>query len=140
MKIREFAVVAMTGLAVLGSAACSAPEPALGGTTATVSIEGRDAGSRAVRCHQTGRTWYIETPERENGFTAVLQTNDGLSAATVDFRDYEGFTGSFWADHIGDARVSGSDGRYVITGTADGSFTDEPSDAVTADFRIEAAC
>ena len=33
MRIREVAGVAGAGVAVLGIAACSAPEPALGGTT-----------------------------------------------------------------------------------------------------------
>ncbi len=140
MRIREVAGVAGAGVAVLGIAACSAPEPALGGTTASVSIDGNDSGVRAVRCHQTGPTWYIETPEQDSGFTAVLQTGSDISASSVNFRDVEGFTGSFWNDNIGDARVSGRDGRYVITGTAAGSFADEPGNAVSANFRIEAAC
>ena len=140
MKIREAAAVVGAGVAVLGIAACSTPEPALGGTTATVSVDGNDSGVLAVRCHQTGPTWYIETPDQDSGFTAVLQTGGDVAASSVDFRDVEGFTGSFWADNIGDARVSGRDGRYVISGTADGTFADEPSNAVTADFRIEAAC
>jgi hypothetical protein len=36
--------------------------------------------------------------------------------------------------------VSGVGGKYPITGSADGSFTDNPSNAVTTTFRIEAFC
>jgi ipoprotein LpqH len=36
--------------------------------------------------------------------------------------------------------VTSSDGKYTINGSADGSFTDNPSNAVTATFRIEADC
>lgn len=140
MKPRELVGVLAAGAAALAMTACSTTEPALGGTVATVSIDGQDSGARAVRCHQTGETWYIETPERENGFTAVLQTGSDLTASTVDFRDVDGFTGSFWSGNIGEARVSGRDGSYTITGTADGTFTGEPSNAVTADFRIQASC
>ena len=43
------------------------------------------------------------------------------------------------AEHVDAVREAG-DGRYVITGTADGSFADEPGNAVSANFRIEAAC
>ena len=64
-----------------------------------------------------------------------------VTARSVDFRDFSGFTGSYWVDNIGKAEVSGSaDGKYTITGSANGAFTDNPSNAVTATFRIEADC
>jgi lipoprotein LpqH len=31
-------------------------------------------------------------------------------------------------------------GKYTITGSADGNYTDNPSHTVTATFRIEADC
>jgi hypothetical protein len=36
--------------------------------------------------------------------------------------------------------VSGTGGKFTITGSADGNFTDEPSKAVSTTFRIEASC
>jgi hypothetical protein len=36
--------------------------------------------------------------------------------------------------------VSGAGGKYTITGSAAGNFTDNPSKEVTTTFRIEAAC
>ncbi|QZT64888.1 lipoprotein LpqH [Mycolicibacterium austroafricanum] len=138
---RHFAAALIGGVAVLGVAGCSTPEPALGGTTATVTIDGSDTGGAyAVRCRQNGWSWYIDTPEKENGFTAVLSTGGDVTAESVDFRGVGGFTGSFWADNIGDAEVTGRDGSYTITGKADGTFADKPSEAVTAEFRIQADC
>jgi len=139
--IRHLMVAVVGSVVVLGVAGCSTPEPALGGTTATVSLDGSDTGgAHAVRCRQTGWSWYIDTPEKENGFTAVLETDGGITAKSVDFRGFGGFTGSFWADNIGDAEVTGADGSYTITGTADGTFDDKPSDKVSAKFRIQASC
>jgi hypothetical protein len=141
METRHFTAAVMGGIIVLGVVGCSTPEPALGGTTATVSIDGRDIGGpHAVRCHQTGWTWYIETPEKDKGFTAVLETGGPATAKSVEFRDFGGFSGNFWAGNIGDADVTGKQGNYTITGTANGNFTDKPSDAVTAEFRVKANC
>jgi hypothetical protein len=131
--------------AVFGSAAvlagCSTPEAALGGTTAKVTIDGKDTGgAHPVRCNQTGWSWYIETPGKENGFAAVLETGGKVAPQSVDFRGIGGFTGNFWVDHRGDAKVTGLNGKYVITGSADGNFIDDPSKAVTAKFRIETNC
>ena len=139
MEIRHIAVAA--AVLVAGLAGCSSPAPALGGTTAKVTIDGKDTGNpHAVRCSQTGWAWTIETPDKTKGFTAVLDTGDTISAKSVDFHDFGGFTGTYWGDKIGKAEVSGADGKYTITGSADGSFTDNPSNAVTTTFRIEASC
>jgi hypothetical protein len=139
METRHIAVAA--AVLVAGLAGCSSPAPALGGTTAKVTIDGKDTGNpHAVRCSQTGWAWTIETPDKTKGFTAVLDTGDTVSAKSVDFHNIGGFTGSYWADKIGKAEVSGVGGKYTITGSADGSFTDNPSNAVTTTFRIEASC
>ncbi|CAA0133416.1 putative lipoprotein LppE [Mycolicibacterium vanbaalenii] len=141
MENRHFITAAIGGIALLGVAGCSAPEPALGGTTATVTIDGANTGgAQPVRCHQSGWSWYIETPQKDSGFTAVLETGGPITPKSVEFRDVGGFTGNYWADNIGDAEVEGADGRYTITGTADGAFTDDQMNAVTAKFRIETNC
>jgi lipoprotein LpqH len=139
METRHIAVAA--AVLVAGLAGCSSPPAALGGTTAKVTIDGKDTGNpHAVRCSQTGWAWTIETPDKTKGFTAVLDTGDTVSAKSVDFHDFGGFTGSYWADKIGKAEVSGVGGKYTITGSADGSYTDNPSNKVTTTFRIEASC
>jgi lipoprotein LpqH len=139
METRHIAVAA--AVLVAGLAGCASPPSALGGTTAKVTIDGKDTGNpHAVRCSQTGWAWTIETPDKKKGFTAVIDTGDTVTAKSVDFRDFGGFTGSYWADKIGKAEVTGVGGKYTITGSADGNFTDNPSGAVTATFRIEASC
>jgi lipoprotein LpqH len=138
MEIRHIAVAAAA--LVAGLAGCSSPAPALGGTTAKVTIDGKDTGNpHNVRCSQTGWAWTIETPDKAKGFTAVIDTGDTVSVKSVDFRDFAGFSGTYWGE-IGKAEVQGVGGKYTITGAADGNFTDNPSNAVTATFRIEASC
>jgi ipoprotein LpqH len=138
MQIRHIAVTA-TVLA-LGLAGCGGQPPALGSTTAKVTIDGKDTGNpHAVTCSQTGWVWTIETPDKAKGFTAVLGTGGDVTVKSVDFRDFAGFSGTSWGD-IGKAEVTGVGGKYTITGSADGNFTDNPGKGVSATFRIEADC
>ena len=138
MQTRHIAVTA-TVLA-LGLAGCGGQPPALGSTTAKVTIDGKDTGNpHAVTCSQTGWVWTIETPDKAKGFTAVLGTGGDVTVKSVDFRDFAGFSGTSWGD-IGKAEVTGVGGKYTITGSADGNFTDNPSKGVSATFRIEADC
>ena len=138
MQTRHIAVTA-TVLA-LGLAGCSGQPPALGSTTAKVTIDGKDTGNpHAVTCSQTGWVWTIETPDKAKGFTAVLGTGGDVTVKSVDFRDFAGFSGTSWGD-IGKAEVTGVGGKYTITGSADGNFTDNPGKGVSATFRIEADC
>ena len=135
-------LVATVAVALAAAAAgCSSPPAALGGTTAKVTINGQSTGdAHAVTCTQTGWMWNIKTPDEVKGFTAFLDTGDEVTVKSVDFRDFGGFTGTFWQGRSGKAEVTGVGGKYTITGSADGSFTDNPSNAVTATFRIEANC
>ncbi|MEO3759339.1 lipoprotein LpqH [Mycobacterium sp. B14F4] len=135
-------LVAVTAAVLLtGVAGCSTPPAALGGTTAKVTINGKSTGGpHPVRCTQSGWSWRIETPDRAKGFTADIGTGDKVVVQSVDFRDLGGFTGTFWQGNLGEAEVNSTGGRYTITGSADGSFTDNPSNEVTATFRIEANC
>lgn len=139
MRTRQVLVVA-AGV-TLCLAGCSTPEPALGSTTATVTIDGDQVnGAYPVRCHQSGWSWFIETPTENQGFTAVLESGGAVTPKSVQFRDFGGFNGSFWVDNVGEAEATGENGRYTITGTADGNFTDNPSEAVSARFRIQTDC
>ena len=138
MQTRHIAVTA-TVLA-LGLAGCGGQPPALGSTTAKVTIDGKDTGNpHAVTCSQTGWVWTIETPDKAKGFTAVLGTGGDVTVKSVDFRDFAGFSGTSWGD-IGKAEVTGVGGKYTITGSADGNFTDNPGKGLSATFRIEADC
>jgi lipoprotein LpqH len=138
MQTRHIAVT--VAVLAVGLAGCGAKPAALGGTTAKVTIDGKDTGNpHPVTCSQTGWAWTIETPDKAKGFTAVLDTGDNVAVKSVDFRDFGGFSGTYWND-IGKAEVTGAGGKYTITGAADGNFSDNPSKEVTATFRIEAHC
>jgi len=139
MKIRHIAVAAAVLAVTL--AGCSSPPPALGGTTAKVTIDGRDTGNpHNVSCTQTGWAWTIETPDKANGFTAVLDTGDKLAVKSVDFHDFGGFNGTYLVNQVGNAEASGVGGNYTITGSAQGNFNDDPNKDVSTTFRIEASC
>jgi hypothetical protein len=135
-------LVAAAAIAVAAVAAgCSAPPAALGGTTAKVTIDGKGTGdAHAVVCSQTGRMWNIKTPGEPTGLTAFLNTEGDVTVQSVEFRDFGGFTGTFWQGRIGEAEVTSAGGKFTINGSADGSYKDDPSKAVTATFRIEANC
>jgi lipoprotein LpqH len=131
---------AAVALAVV-AAGCSTPSPALGGTAAKVTINGKSTGgAHNVVCSQTGWMWNIKTAGDPAGLTAFLNTNGEVTVQSVDFRDFAGFTGVFWNGRIGEAEVTGNGGKFTIDGSADGSFKDNPSNSVTATFHIEANC
>jgi ipoprotein LpqH len=134
-------VVAATVILAVGAAGCSSKEPALGGTTANVTINGQSTGGpHPVTCTQTGWMWTIETLDKAKGFKASLDTGDTVKVESVSFSDIGGFTGNFWSGNVGEGEVTGQGGKYTITGSADGNFADNPSNDVSATFRIEANC
>jgi hypothetical protein len=136
-------LVATVAVALAAAAAgCSTAPSALGGTTAKVTIDGKSTGdAHDVVCSQTGRMWNIKTPGESTALTAFLNTEGGeATVQSVDFRDFAGFTGTYWDGRIGKAEVTSQGGTFTITGSAAGSFKDNPSNAVTATFRIEANC
>jgi hypothetical protein len=134
-------VAAAAMLLVVAAAGCSSPPAALGGTTAKVTINGQSTGDpHPVVCSQSGWLWEIKTTDEAKGFSAAIDTGDEVTVQSVDFHDFGGFSGTFFKGHVGDADVTGNGGKFTITGSADGNFTNEPSKAVTATFRIEANC
>ncbi|MGV0850318.1 lipoprotein LpqH [Mycolicibacterium phlei] len=133
-------VAAAAALLAVG-AGCAAQPAALGGTTAKVTINGESTGGpHPVTCSQSGWLWTIQSLDENKGFTVDLDTGDGVVVQAVTFQDVGGFTGNFWRDNIGEAEVDTDNGTFTISGSADGSFTDNPSNSVSATFRIEANC
>ncbi|WP_102144254.1 lipoprotein LpqH [Mycobacterium hubeiense] len=135
-------LMAATAALMLGLAGCSTPPPALGASTAEVTIDGRDTGGpHTVQCTQVRWNWIIETPDdSESGFTASVNTGQEVTPASVTFRDLGGFSGTFWDAKPAEAEGQVDDGNFVISGTAAGAFTDKPLERVTVPFKIEANC
>ncbi|EKF21356.1 lipoprotein antigen [Mycolicibacterium hassiacum DSM 44199] len=138
---KRFVAAAAVGLAAAATG-CSTNPPALGGTTAKVTVNGRSTGGPyPVTCIQTGWLWTIKTyDDQAQGFTASIEAGDEVTVQAVELRDLGGFTGTFWRDNLGEAEVSSAGGTYTITGTADGSFADNPNETVSTPFGIEATC
>ncbi|MGV0836412.1 lipoprotein LpqH [Mycolicibacterium thermoresistibile] len=122
-------------------AGCSQAPSALGGSTAEVTINGESTGGpHPVRCSQNGWAWTVQTPEQDNGFTAVFNTEGEIHAESVEINGLGDFTGSFWTDNVGRGRASVANGTFRVTGTAVGSYADNPTDTVDAEFAIEVDC
>jgi lipoprotein LpqH len=144
-------LVAVTGVALVigGVAGCSSnPGPAplqpgmLAAGTATVTIDGKDAGTtQAVQCLPAGTLTTITTGDDASGVTAIVSSAAELSADAVNIHNLGGFTGSY-TDGLdnNNAKVSMTGRTYDISGTADGFTADNPSARVPGTFAIKVSC
>lgn len=133
-------VAVLSAAAVVAVAGCSAAPPALGARSAEVTVNG--SGQKyPVECSQAGWTWLISTfDEAKPGFSAAIQTGDSISAHSVQLRDVQGFSGAYWQGTVGDGRATIDGNTVTITGTAKGSFSDNPSDDANAKYVIKTTC
>jgi lipoprotein LpqH len=139
MKRRCIGVAAL--LIAVVAAGCSSPPAALGNRDARVSINGKATNAlQPVTCSQDGRSWTIETTNKEPGFTATIELGDEVTAQAVSIRNLGDFTGTFWNDNLGKATAEVENGRFSITGEAQGAFADKPNQSATASFDISTGC
>jgi hypothetical protein len=97
------------------------------------------ASTDAVTCTTVASLITIKTGDNAAGTTSTVSSADGLTVASVDIRDVAGFTGSQRNGLQGDAKVHMTGPSYVITGTARGFNTDNPS-ATMQPFSITVSC
>ncbi len=141
-------LVAGAALLVAGGlAGCSDPEPAarpagsLPAGTAEVSIGDAGQGkTTAVNCSSTGAVTTINTGDENSGTVSSVDSTDGLAVQFAEINNVEGFTGSYWADLGPAAEVEMTSGTYLLTGSAAGFKTDNPSARTTQTFSIRVAC
>ncbi len=139
MKRRSFVTTAL--LVAAGVAGCSSPPQALGTREAKVIINGEATNAlQPVSCFQTGRSWTIETLDKDPGFTATVQLGDTVTPQAVEIRNLGNFTGTFWGDNLGKAQAKVSQGKFNVSGEAHGAFADKPNKATTATFDITTTC
>ena len=137
---RRFPVAAVL-LVALGVAGCSSPPAALSNHDAKVIINGKATNApQPVFCSQTGQSWTIQTMDKEPGFTATIRLGDPVKPQAVDIRDLGNFTGTFWDDNIGKAQARVNQGKFNISGEANGAFADKPNQPATATFDITTNC
>jgi len=137
---RRFPVAAVA-LGALIVAGCSSPADALSTHDARIVINGKATNAlQPVTCSQTGTSWTIKTNDREPGFTATLQAGDEVTAQAVEIRNLGGFTGTFWNGNIGKAQAKISQGKFSVSGEAQGFMVDKPNHPATATFDITTDC
>lgn len=126
-------------VAVLG--ACSPRPQTPISSTASVTVNGKDAKIHVVRCSQL--EWYrtIDIGGDYSRATVVIdQRKEPLTAESVRIQNLGGFTGMYSQGDGGDADMSLSGDKFTITGTANGFKTDTPGEPATATFKITATC
>ena len=137
---RRFTAAAVSVVA-LGLVGCSSGTDALTSHDARVSINGKATNAlQPVTCYQNGRSWTIRTTDKEPGFTATIETSDVVTAQVVEIRNLGNFTGTYWDDNLGKAQAKVSQGRFSVSGEAEGFFVDKPNHQATATFDITTDC
>ncbi len=137
---RPFIAVSAVVVAI-GLAGCSSGVSTLGNRDARVSINGKATNAlQPVTCIQTGQSWMMRTADKDPGFTATIQLGNEVTAQAVDIHNLGNFTGTYWEGNLGKAKASVSEGRFNISGEAEGAFADKPNQRVKATFDISAEC
>jgi ipoprotein LpqH len=138
--------IAPTLLLLIGIAGCSSAPPALKlpngalpGGSAQITVNGNATGTlQAVACQSIGKgLTEISIGTTSMGTTMLV---DSGTPKGVTFNDVEGFTGSYWQDLQGSARLGMVDQTYTLTGTAAGFNTEHPYTRTMNDFSVKVAC
>lgn len=144
----RFAAAGAALVIAVGVAGCSSSPPAappqpgaLPPGTVEVTVNGKDMGrTDAASCSQVDWAWTIHTGDKTAGATAVVQGGGGgLSARSIEIHNLDGFTGTYWDGHGGNADASMAGDTWTVAGTVDGFTTANPKPA-TATFKVKANC
>jgi lipoprotein LpqH len=136
------------GLLACSLVACSSPPqpttPRSGELPAGMSevgIAGQPlVTSELVRCSPAGTQTTIVTGKEGDGTISTIDSTDGLAARSVEVRNVDGFTGSYWQG-LGDAPTVVQKGRtFLIEGSAMGFDAKNPSARVSQKYSIRVAC
>lgn len=137
------ALGAVAGIASCSSKPANSPQPpgSLPPATAQVTVNGQSAGTtRAVACTQDGWMHTITTGDNKSGVKVVVDTGDKINASSVVITNVGDFTGGVWENRIGKAEASMIGTTFRVTGTAQGSTTQNPNQVTTANFEVKANC
>ena len=148
MQNRFVVVTVAAWCAVAGIAGCSSkpansPQPpgSLPPATAQVTVNGQSAGTtRSVQCSQDGWMHTITTGDNKSGVKVVVNTGATINASSVVITNVGDFTGGMWENKIGRAEAAMIGNTFRVTGTAQGSTTQNPNQVTTANFEVKANC
>ncbi|MGO9158850.1 lipoprotein LpqH [Mycobacterium sp.] len=120
-------------------AALTFPVGALPGGTAQATVNGNGTGQlRGVECQNIGKgVTSIDIGSTGSRITVLVGAD---TPKAVTFNEVEGFTGSYWQDLQGSARLAMVDQTYTVTGTAAGFHVEQPYTRTTTDFTVKVAC
>jgi hypothetical protein len=141
MQNRIVAAVAAATLAIGGLGACSPTPQSQLSSTASVTVNGKDAKMNIVKCTQ--QEWFrtIDIGGDFAGAKVVIdERKQPLTAMSVHIQNLGGFTGMYSRGDGSSSDMSFSGEKYTISGTAHGSKADKPSEPASAAFRITATC
>jgi ipoprotein LpqH len=135
----RFVTAAVTVLVVASCAGCFGSDKATE-KTARVTVDNNTRTSHAITCNQV--QWLLTANIAAAPANVRVQLNldsEKPKIQSVNIDNFAGFTGVADAG-AGDAKAVYADGRYTITGTAEGSKLDDPRVSLTAPFKIEVGC
>jgi ipoprotein LpqH len=139
MRRPIFAAVTAFAAGALG--ACTSPPQTPLASTASVTVNGIVTKFEVVKCTQV--QWYrtIHIGGDLAGATVVVDGRaDRPTAESVRLQSVAGFTGMY-SQGAGDAANTRFDGStYLVTGTANGATTANPTEPASADFKVSAKC
>ena len=135
----RFVTAAVTVLVVASGAGCSGSNKAAE-KTARITVDNNTRTSHAVTCKQV--QWFLTatiTAAPANVRVLLKLDSEKPKLESVNIDNFAGFTGVANVG-AGDAKAVFADGRYTITGTAEGSQLNDPRVSLTAPFKIEVDC
>jgi lipoprotein LpqH len=132
----------------LGVAGCSSlappaspPPGVLSPGTIKLSINGHSAGHlHDLTCTQITSFTTATAGDDDSTVRAVVNETSQLDTVSVQITKLGGFTGSYMSKLQGTAKTRIAGSTFVISGVADGVYSDHPSDQATGDFTIGFAC
>jgi lipoprotein LpqH len=135
----RFMTAAVTVLVVASCAGCLHSEKATE-KTARITVDNNTRTSHAVICNQV--QWLLTAnitaaPASVRVLLKLDSEKPKLESVNID--NFAGFTGVSDSG-AGDAKAVFANGKYTITGTAEGSQLNDPRVSLTAPFKIEVGC
>ena len=105
-------------------------------SSSTVKPPTRCNPSPAIRRARVGRS---RRSTRSQG-SATIQLGATVTPQAVEIRNLGNFTGIYWNDNLGKAQARVNQGKFNVSGEAQGAFADKPNHSTTATFDITTTC
>lgn len=135
----KFVTAAVTVLVVASCAGCFGSNKVTQ-KTARITVDNNTRTSHDVTCNQV--QWLLTAniaAAPANVRVSLKLDSEQPKLQSVNIENFAGFTGIADAG-AGNAKAVFADGKYTITGTAEGSQLNDPRVSLTAPFKIEVGC